>query len=131
MVKLVEKVADLPKPLRKPLWRFRHKAMNRYDGKNAAKFLNYGYGSLTGKESLKLEEIDETDRYCIQLYDQAVNKADLKGKTVLEVGSGRGGGASFITRYHKPESYTGLDITQSSIDFCNQHYNSRHIVFIK
>ena len=122
MVKLVEKVADLPKPLRKPLWRFWHKTMNRYDGKNAAKFLNYGYEKINGDQRLKLKDIDEIDRYCIQLYNHAVENGDLKGKTVLEVGCGRGGGASFISRYCNPESYVGLDITQSSIDFCNQHY---------
>jgi ubiquinone/menaquinone biosynthesis C-methylase UbiE len=96
--------------------------MNRYDRKNAAKFLNYGYEKLNGDPRLELKDIDESDRYCIQLYNHSVENSDLKGKTVLEVGCGRGGGASFISRYYKPECYVGLDITQSSIDFCNQHY---------
>lgn len=119
---IVEKYAELPKPLRKPLWRWWHKKLNKYDSGNVASFMNYGYESLNGDPRLELRPTDEADRYCIQLYDHVVNRFDLRKKHVLEVGSGRGGGASYITRYFEPESYTGLDITQSSIDFCNNHY---------
>lgn len=122
MSRIVEKYAELPKPLRKPLWQWWHRTMNKYDSENAANFMNYGYESLNGDPRLKLVNGDETDRYCIQLYDHVVNRADLKGKKVLEVGSGRGGGASYITRYFKPESYVGMDISESSISFCNKHY---------
>lgn len=96
--------------------------MNKYDGENAVNFMNYGYESLNGDPKLKLLNGDESDRYCIQLYDHVVNRADLKGKKILEVGSGRGGGASYITRYFKPKTYVGMDISESSIDFCNEHY---------
>ncbi len=123
MSRIVEKYAELPKPLRKPLWQWWHKTMNKYDGENAANFMNYGYEKLNGDPKLVLKEEDEASRYCTQLYDHVVNRAELKGKKVLEVGSGRGGGASYITRYYKPESYTGMDITPSSIDFCNEYYN--------
>jgi len=98
--------------------------MNKYDGENDANFMNYGYEPLNGDAKLKLEENDEPSRYCAQLYDHVVNRAEVKGKKVLEVGSGRGGGASYITRYYKPESFTGMDITPSSIDFCNEYYNA-------
>jgi len=122
MSKIVEKFAELPKPLRKPLWKWWHKIMNKYDQRNIANFLNYGFDYLNEEESIQLKNQDETNRYCIQLYDHVVNKADLKGKDVLEVGAGRGGGASYITRYYEPKSYIGLDITESSIDFCNNYY---------
>jgi ubiquinone/menaquinone biosynthesis C-methylase UbiE len=97
--------------------------MNKLDGENAANFMNYGYEGLNGDSKLKLKEADEFDRYPAQLYDHVVNRADLKGKKVLEVGAGRGGGASYITRYYEPESYIALDISDSSINFCNEHYN--------
>lgn len=122
MSRIVEKYAELPKPLRKPLWQWWHKTMNKYDGENAANFMNYGYERLNGDPKITLKDDDETSRYCIQLYDHVVNRAEVKGKDVLEVGSGRGGGASYITRYYEPKSYTGMDITPSSIDFCNIHY---------
>ncbi|MBN2777643.1 MAG: class I SAM-dependent methyltransferase [Bacteroidales bacterium] len=122
MSRIVEKYAELPKPFRKPLWQWWHKKMNKYDGDNIANFMNYGFSYLNGDPEIQLQNNDETDRYCIQLYDHVVNKAEIEGKDILEVGSGRGGGASYITRYYKPKSYTGMDITPSSIDFCNNHY---------
>lgn len=43
---------------------------------------------------------------------------------MLEVGSGRGGGASYSSRYFKPKSYTGMDISPKSIEFCNKYYEN-------
>lgn len=121
MSKIIEKYAELPKVLRKPLWQWWHKKMNKYDSGNIANFMNYGFEYLNGDARIPLKDQDETDRYCIQLYDHVVNKFDLKTKDVLEVGAGRGGGASYITRYYEPKSYTGMDITKSSINFCNDY----------
>lgn len=129
MSRIVEKYAELPKPLRKPLWQWWHRTMNRYDGENAANFMNYGFEVLNGEKRPQLVNGDETNRYCIQLYDHVVNRENLNGKLVLEVGSGRGGGASYITRYYKPKSYVGLDISESSIEFCNDHYNVDGLTF--
>lgn len=131
MTKIVEKFAELPKPLRRPLWRWWHKNMNKYDSENAANFMNYGYESLNGDPRLELKEEDEIDRYCIQLYDYVANKADLQGKQVLEVGSGRGGGASYISRYYQPEQYIGMDISENSIRFCNNYYPVDNLRFIQ
>lgn len=124
MSRIVEKYAELPKLLRKPLWKWWHKKMNKYDKENIAKFMNYGFEYLSEDMRIQLKDQDETDRYCIQLYDHVVNKVDLKTKDVLEVGVGRGGGASYITRYFEPKSYTGMDISKSSIAFCNNHYEN-------
>lgn len=122
MTRIVEKYAELPKILRKPLWKWWHNTMNKHDSDNIAKFMNYGFNYLNGDAGIELKDQDETDRYCIQLYDHVVRKADLKTKNVLEVGVGRGGGASYITRYYEPRNYTGMDISKSSIAFCNNHY---------
>ena len=66
------------------------------------------------------------------MYDHVVNKADLKGKYVLEVGSGRGGGASYITRYFEPNKYTALDISKNVVTFCNDyHQNVEGLNFVK
>jgi ubiquinone/menaquinone biosynthesis C-methylase UbiE len=105
--------------------------MIRYDKDVTANFMNYGYHGLNGDPRLELEDADENDRYCIQLYDQVVNRADLFNKEVLEVGSGRGGGASYLARYYKPKSYTGLDISSSITKFCNAHYNIPGLSFRK
>lgn len=124
MSRIVEKYAELPKALRKPLWQWWHRRMNKYDSGNIANFMNYGFESLNAPVQISLKDVDETDRYCIQLYDHVVSKFDLKTKNVLEVGAGRGGGASYISRYYAPKSYVGMDISKSSIDFCNEHYKN-------
>ncbi len=123
--------AELPRPIRKPLWQIWHKVMIKYDQDVTANFMNYGYQSLNGDPYLELLDKDENDRYCIQLYDHVVNRAELSGKEVLEVGSGRGGGASYISRYYKPKSYTGLDISASITDFCNDYYDVEGLSFKK
>ncbi|MDA3911188.1 MAG: class I SAM-dependent methyltransferase [Bacteroidales bacterium] len=124
MTKIIEKYAELPKPLRKPLWKWWHRKMNQYDSGNVANFMNYGYEYLNGDVRVQLKDQDEIDRYCIQLYDHVVNKFNLETKDVLEVGAGRGGGASYISRYFKPKSYIGMDISKSSIEFCNNYYDN-------
>ena len=128
---LVDGYAELPRTIRKPLWQIWHKVMIKYDKDVTANFMNYGYQSFNGDPFLELQEKDENDRYCIQLYDHVVNRADLLDKDVLEVGSGRGGGASYISRYYKTRSYIGLDIASSTIDFCNGYYNTDGLSFIK
>ncbi len=132
MSKIVEKYAELPRPLRKPLWRIWHRMITNYDTDTSAVFMNYGYASENGEFSkLKLLKEDEPDRYSIQLYHHVARNFNLEGKDVLEVGSGRGGGASFLTRYFKPNSYIGLDISQKTIDFCNARHKVKGLSFIK
>jgi ubiquinone/menaquinone biosynthesis C-methylase UbiE len=128
---IVEKYCEFPNAFRKPMWQVWHKLMIRFDKDIAANFMNYGYEKLNGDESIKLNHEDERDRYCIQLYDHLARKADFDNKAVLEVGSGRGGGASYIARYYKPNTYTGLDISGSVIDFCNLYYSTPGLQFVK
>ncbi len=87
------------------------------------KFMNYGYSPLD--ESLKpiLHAEDEINRYCIQLYHHVANAVDLKERNVLEVGSGRGGGADYIKRYLSPTRMVGVDFSPKAINLCEQYYN--------
>lgn len=131
MSSIADLYAELPLPIRKPIWQIWHKVMIKYDKDITANFMNYGYQGLNGDPHLSLKEEDENDRYCIQLYDHVVNRSDLYDKDVLEVGSGRGGGASYVSRYYNPSTYTGLDISASIINFCNQYYEVPGLSFKK
>ena len=51
-------------------------------------------------------------------------------KQVLEVGSGRGGGASYVMRYLHPRSVTGVDIVQKAVHFCNTFYQIDGLRFL-
>lgn len=95
--------------------------LSNLDRDAAIRFLNYGYASLNG-EQVALQAADEPDRYAIQLYHHVASGAAIEGKDVLEVGSGRGGGASYIAHYLHPKSYTGLDICKPAIRFSKARY---------
>ncbi len=83
-------------------------------------FMNYGYEPLDDSiPHPELEEDDEIDRYCIQLYHRVASAVDLKDRDVLEVGSGRGGGSSFIKRYHHPKTMTGVDFSPKAVEFAS------------
>ncbi len=129
MGNFIDNYCEMPSVLRRPMWRIWHKLMNRFDKDSTVNFMNYGYAGLNGERMLELEKEDEYNRYCIQLYDHVVHSVELENKTVVEVGSGRGGGADYISRYYKPKEYTGVDISYDVIQFCNRYYNVRGLRF--
>jgi len=95
-------------------------------------FMNYGYANLDGGDSappLYLQEGDEPDRHSILLYHRTVGDADLRGKDVLEVGSGRGGGSSFLARYHNPASMLGIDYSESAAALSSKRHTAPNLSF--
>lgn len=131
MKNFVDNYCDLPSAVRRPMWRIWHMLLIRFDKDYTVNFMNYGFAGLNGEKSIKLENDDEKNRFCIQLYDHVVNSINLENKKVLEVGSGRGGGAHYISRYYKPKKYTGVDISASVINFCNRFYDVPGLSFVE
>jgi SAM-dependent methyltransferase len=94
------------------------------------RFMNLGWSALEPtREPVELADSDEPDRYAIQLYHHLVRDIDLEALDVLEVGCGRGGGASYLMRYCCPRSLVGLDISPNAIDFCNRFYSIEGLSF--
>lgn len=131
MTNFVDNYCEFPAVLRRPMWKIWHKLLIRFDKDSTVNFMNYGYAGLNGDKPIELKKEDERNRFCIQLYDQVVNSVSLENKKVLEIGSGRGGGADYIARYYKPLKYTGVDISPGVIKFCNQCYNVPGLSFIE
>jgi SAM-dependent methyltransferase len=85
-------------------------------------FMNYGYTAVApDTDSLELAASDEADRFCIQLYERVAGAVDLRGSDVLEVGSGRGGGASYMKRYLGPATVVGADLSRRAVRLCNRY----------
>jgi len=125
--RLVYQVAQSPLVIRS--W---YDQMSRLDRDADMIFMNYGWASLDpADQSLTLQPEDEPNRYCIQLYHQVASAVDLHGQDVLEVGSGRGGGSSYIARYLGPRSMTGLDFSPKAIEFCQRHYDVPGLHFVR
>ena len=95
--------------------------LSNLDRHAAVTFLNYGYASSNG-EQIPLRAEDEPNRYPIQLYHHVLSGTAVAGREVLEVGSGRGGGASYVARYFRPRTFTGVDICKAAIRFSRARY---------
>ena len=65
------------------------------------------------------------------MYHYLASKVSLEGKRVLEVGSGRGGGAKYIAGALKPMFYTGLDLAQSAVDLASKIHVLPNLKFIQ
>jgi SAM-dependent methyltransferase len=107
--------------LKRALWRQWYEILaGRYPQADWT-FMNYGYAAIdSAAAELPLARADEADRYSIQLYHQVAGAIDLRGARVLEVGCGRGGGCSYITRYLQPLSVLGIDYSEKAIAFCKR-----------
>jgi ubiquinone/menaquinone biosynthesis C-methylase UbiE len=124
-------------PLNDRIWKLQQKATNYFypfaTRRLAARdvlFINYGYEE-DPPMGLALDASDEHNRYCIQLYHRTASQVDLTGKRVLEVGSGHGGGASYLTRTARPASYTGLDLNPAAVAFCRKRHNVAGLDFVQ
>jgi len=95
-----------------------------------AVFLNFGYAAHhEGYQALPLAPEDEHHRYPLQLYHHIAKSIKWENADALEVSSGRGGGAHFITQHFRPRSYKGVDFSTRAIDFCRSHYNVKGLSF--
>jgi SAM-dependent methyltransferase len=96
-----------------------------------ALFFNWSYEE-DPPMGLPLDAGDEPNRYPIQLYHStATQNGGLAGTRVLEVGCGRGGGGSYLTRALTPASYVGLDLDTASIEFCRCRHPIPGLKFVR
>ncbi|ORB74969.1 fatty-acid O-methyltransferase Mtf2 [Mycobacterium scrofulaceum] len=110
--------------------RFLYRYLTRRLAANDIVFLNYGYEE-DPPMGVPLSPPDEPNRFPIQLYHRTAAQVDLRGKHVLEVGCGHGGGASYLMRTFHPASYTGLDLNSDGIEFCRERHNVAGLEFVQ
>lgn len=91
--------------------------------------MNYGYAPVDAPAT-PAPEGHPDDFYGLQLYAAVAGAGDLEGKDVLEVGCGRGGGASYIFQTRRPRSMTGLDLARRAIDRCRRRYARPGLRFV-
>lgn len=113
-----------------PSWGYRglYWYLDKLDKDQQLAFMNYGY-TEPGR-MIDLEDKDEINRYCIQLYHHIAEMVDLKDKKIVEVGSGRGGGLSYVCRKFHPLSSTGFDIEKSAVAFSNRRFGNERLKYI-
>lgn len=94
-------------------------------------FMNYGYVPRANEPALHLNGHKTTQRLSLQMYHYLASKTSLQGKDVLEVGSGRGGGAYYLATHFSPASYLGMDLAQSAVDLANRLHKNPNLKFIQ
>lgn len=116
--------------VRKAIWQFWYPFLTRRLRNEEVLFLNYAY-ETDPHEGLPLGPEDEPNRTCIQLYHHVASQIELRGRKVLEVSCGHGGGASYLTRTMQPAHYTGLDLNRAGIEFCRRRHRIEGLDFME
>ncbi len=112
----------VPSGIRMRMWRGLYQRMARSQTDPSFRFMNYGF---TDGTHLELLEGDETDRLFIQLYNMNIRDVDMGGQEVLEVGSGRGGGASWIARTYHPKSLVAVDYSAEAVALSQEWFSDQ------
>lgn len=112
--------AQLPGPIRRGFWAIAYQLMARVFRRADWRLMNYGYEPADPAQRPVLEPSDESDRTCIQLYHHVATQRPLAGLRVLEIGSGRGGGASYVHRYLGPASTLAMDRSEAAVELANR-----------
>jgi ubiquinone/menaquinone biosynthesis C-methylase UbiE len=111
----------------KPIYEVLAKKLN-YDDWH---FMNYGYMPGESESPVMLANHDEIHRCSIQLYHYLATQIDIKGLDVLEVGSGRGGGAGYIQKYLGAKRMVGMDIAKNAIKFSSKAHVIDGLSFVQ
>jgi hypothetical protein len=123
-------LADRSSRFRRWSSRFFYEYASSLDKGGEITVMNYGYVALDPKaQPVSLDAKDEHNRYCIQLYHKVASAIDLRGLDVLEVGSGRGGGAAYIKSYLGPSSMTGVELAENAVTFCQSYCPRGHLLW--
>ncbi len=93
-------------------------------------FMNFGYDDIDLRAPPPLVGSERYWKWAVQLYDKVVEGSELRGKDVLEVSSGRGGGANYLARRCAPRSYVALDATRSNVIFSRATHRRPNLRFL-
>ncbi|MGA2793504.1 MAG: class I SAM-dependent methyltransferase [Roseiarcus sp.] len=116
--------------VRRTLWRGFYEALASYSRRAEHwTFMNYGYVDGDPSAQPRLSPEDWQERYPIYLYHRVASRVELRDRDVLEVGSGRGGGASYVKRYLGARRVLGVDIAASAVALCRRVHRVEGLEF--
>ena len=114
---------------KKCFWKFWYNLFAKKSKSHEFRFMNYGYHEVGFYP--ELSKRDEGERYPIQLYHHTANQVNISNMDLLEVGSGRGGGASYIQKHLNTKTVTGLDISSNAVDLSNSSFDTPGLTYIE
>lgn len=110
------------------IWKLWYQYFERKIESQPLRFMNYGF-LPSESERIPLSPEDESERVSIQLYDRVLGKIPLDGALVLEISSGRGGGADYLRRTRNVRRVIALDRTQSALVHAARRYAPDRLSF--
>lgn len=122
----------LPPWVQKAAWRTWYQLLARRWHDGTWTFMNYGWLPPEGAPPIPLEAGDEPDRCFIGQYHRLAAALPVAGGRVLEVGSGRGGGASYVARAFNPADMVGVDFSGAAVTLARRlHAQVPNLTFIE
>lgn len=113
-------------------WLYNYLASRDRDAK--VTFMNYGFALPDSSTDAGDNRKDDPDLHRKSLYWKVAGgigdpKWDWSEKEVLEVGSGRGGGAVYLVTRLEPRSYQGVDLSAGAVRFCQERHSRPGLSF--
>ncbi|NHZ83645.1 methyltransferase domain-containing protein [Massilia sp. CCM 8695] len=106
--------------------------VNNELGSRYQPFLNYGYGYAAPLPPMPLLEAQDRDfQISAQLYHFVTSATSLHDKDIVEVGSGRGGGAYYMKKYCGARSVAGLEYLGQSVDIARSSFAIDGLSFVQ
>jgi ubiquinone/menaquinone biosynthesis C-methylase UbiE len=79
--------------------------------------MNYGYAP----KDAEIEGRADSEYLCLELYRHVASR-EITDSRVLEVSSGRGGGAFFLMGTFRPAEYIGIDLSEENVRIANERF---------
>ncbi|MBP1672268.1 MAG: Phthiotriol/phenolphthiotriol dimycocerosates methyltransferase [Bacteroidetes bacterium] len=115
--------------LKEMMFRWWYWYVSLVDKKAEIQLMNYGYHDPD--DHIHLDHHHESNRYSIQLYHHFTKHVPLNQKDIVEIGSGRGGGISYLTQTFNPKSALGIDLEMKAIEFSAKHHKHPNLKFLQ
>jgi SAM-dependent methyltransferase len=94
-----------------------------------SRFLNYGYSDSPTDRSVIDLPAGTLDRASVKLVLELVGDCELRGRRILDVGSGRGGTLAALLEHFAPQSATGVDLSHAAVAFCRRSVRDQRASF--
>ena len=117
---------------RKLFFKALYEVLPRVNGKGDWQFMNYGYSPTEKEESTNKKPLkNKLQQHPLNMYHYLVCCASIRELNLLEVGSGRGGGANYIANNFQPKSIIGLDFSAAAIKLAKSMFNSPNLSYVE
>lgn len=94
-------------------------------------FLNYGYVSDLGAEFAQVRVPDQyLNRNSVKLVLELIGDFRVAGRTILDIGCGRGAIPHVLTTFFEPARVIGLDLSPVAVAFCRRTHRDTRLRFL-